>query len=229
MGTYTLDQAQRDVAALRGQIAHLQAYAELLQVVIDTSLTLPDGSSWSATGLNELILTSRSTPSSSAGNAVAFANGNGQMTVVDGTDSQVYTTQRRTLNLGSNSGNITSLTPSTIQSSSVGNRTYRVHGQWYITAAGACQFGMEFSAPASTTGQFNFFIHRSTTFVASVSGGPNSTVGAAVSLTAATYTVTFDGLFVVPGSGTLAAQAFNNNATSSYTVNQFSFLDIMPV
>jgi hypothetical protein len=52
MGDYTLAQAQADVAALRGQLAHLAANSELLNLIIDTKLTLPDGSTWTAAGLS---------------------------------------------------------------------------------------------------------------------------------------------------------------------------------
>lgn len=95
---YILAQAQSDVANLRGQITHLLAYAEFLQVVIDTSLTmgasstltmpdsstwtssgptvhststltLPDSSTWKSTGLSSLKL-----PGSSSGDAVLAAS-----------------------------------------------------------------------------------------------------------------------------------------------------------
>lgn len=52
MTDYSPGQAQRDIAALRGQLAHLAAYSELLQVVIDTQLTTPDGSTWTTSGLS---------------------------------------------------------------------------------------------------------------------------------------------------------------------------------
>lgn len=48
---YTLAQAQSDIANLRGQVAHLLAYAEILQVVVDTKLTGPDASVWSLSGI----------------------------------------------------------------------------------------------------------------------------------------------------------------------------------
>lgn len=48
---YTLDQAQKDIADLRGQLAHLLAYAVLLQLIVDTQFTAPDGSVWDSTGL----------------------------------------------------------------------------------------------------------------------------------------------------------------------------------
>lgn len=56
---YTLAQAQADVANLRGQIAHLLARAEILQLQVDSSLTaapgalvtMPDTSTWNGSGI----------------------------------------------------------------------------------------------------------------------------------------------------------------------------------
>lgn len=48
---YSLQQAQRDIAALRGQYAHLLANATFLNLSVDTLLTLPDGTLWNASGL----------------------------------------------------------------------------------------------------------------------------------------------------------------------------------
>lgn len=49
--SYTLDQAQRDIANLRGQLAHMASFFELLKLQVDTSITGPDGSIWDSTGL----------------------------------------------------------------------------------------------------------------------------------------------------------------------------------
>jgi hypothetical protein len=54
MADYSLQQAQADIASLRGQLAHLAANSELLNLIIDTLLTLPDGSTWSTAGLSVL-------------------------------------------------------------------------------------------------------------------------------------------------------------------------------
>lgn len=49
MADYSLAQAQADVAALRGQLAHLAANSELLNLTIDTRLLIGGGASLVAT------------------------------------------------------------------------------------------------------------------------------------------------------------------------------------
>ena len=175
------------------------------------------------------------TPAAIANTVVAYGAGSGTMQIVDSQDGATYGTARRTLVLGSTSGGVTSATPVTIFTNAItpalaANKSYRVHGQLYVTASGTTsQFGMEFAGPGSLAGQFGFTISRATTFVAQVSGGPNSLVGAAVNLGTATYTVFFDGVFVVSTAGSLLMQVFNVSALSSFTVNIYSFLDLMPV
>jgi hypothetical protein len=52
MVAYSLDQAQKDIAGLRGVIAHLLANAEFLNLTASTEFTAPDGSTWTSSGLN---------------------------------------------------------------------------------------------------------------------------------------------------------------------------------
>lgn len=47
---YSLDQAQRDISQLRGQLAHGLASSEFLSVKVDTSFTAPDGTVWTTSG-----------------------------------------------------------------------------------------------------------------------------------------------------------------------------------
>jgi hypothetical protein len=51
MVAYTLDQACRDIADLRGVIAHLLANMEVTNLKADGTFTAPDGSVWSTSGL----------------------------------------------------------------------------------------------------------------------------------------------------------------------------------
>lgn len=55
---YSLQQAQRDIATLRGQLAHLQANNTVLSMTVETLLTLPDASTWGPAGLSVLQLVS---------------------------------------------------------------------------------------------------------------------------------------------------------------------------
>jgi len=78
MVAYTLDQAQRDIAALRGQIAHLQANATFLNVNVATQLTLPDGGIWTSAGPSggspwQVGRTQASTATHTLGNSASVA------------------------------------------------------------------------------------------------------------------------------------------------------------
>lgn len=150
----------------------------------------------------------------------------GVFTITDGVDGQVYDTQRLTLPLANATGTLTGLT--TVLSSVVGVRMYRVHAQLYISATSGAQFNCELTMPAGATGQIAYIISRSTTFVGEVAGPPNSAIGAAVTLSTAVYTVMLDGLVTAASLGTMALKVGSLTATG-LAVNAFSFLEIMPV
>lgn len=183
------------------------------------------------------LVANPATPTASAGNAVVFANTNGQQLVIDGTDSTTYNTQRRTISLAADSGSISSSTPASVGLSSAlgtpasGSRTYRVSGVLFITTTSTPQFGVKLVTPTAT-GLISVEIKRATTFVGQVSAGPNATAGIAVTLAAGVqYAAHIDGLITVTGgAGTLNLNVFNvTGGTGSYVVNAFSYLDIMPV
>ena len=51
MVAYSLQQAQSEVATIRGQIAHLLVKLEVATLIVDTLMTGPDASTWNSTGL----------------------------------------------------------------------------------------------------------------------------------------------------------------------------------
>jgi hypothetical protein len=194
------------------------------------------GPSGAAIGLNpgsggtnvSIIMIPGVTPSPQSGCAVLFANSSGECIVIDGTDAETYATQRRSLVLGSNSGSLTSL--SNVFQSSVGVRTYRVHAQLYVNATSGAQFTCALALPGGTgSGELGYAISRATTFVGSVAGTANASVGVAVNLSTANgYIVQLDGTFTPAGSGTFSFQAGSLTGTG-LVVAAGSFIDIMPV
>lgn len=191
------------------------------------------GTSGSAAGLvtsgstAALQLTASSTPTAISNSALAFANSSGELMFVDGTDSQVYATGRKTLFTTSNSGTLTSL--STIFSTTVGARTYRVHGIIIVNGTSGAQVNTQLNVPATATGGLNLIVSRSTAFVGSVAGGLNGSVGVAVNLSTATgYICQIDGIFTTTGSGTVTFQVGSLTATG-LVVASGSYIDFMPV
>lgn len=92
MSNYTLAQAQSDVSALRGQIAHLQAYAKIVQAVIGSSVTMPDGAVWNTAGLNALELVAQgSTPAFAS--PTLYTNSGGNLSFVSGTGTNTHVPQ----------------------------------------------------------------------------------------------------------------------------------------
>lgn len=149
----------------------------------------------------------------------------GTMQVLDGLDGQYYDTQHLNLFLPFDTATLVALT--SVLTSPMGIRTYRVHGQLYVGATAGAQFTCGFTIPGAT-GQFGYTISHGPTFIGSVSGGPNLSVGAAVNLGTAVYLVTLDGEFTVPANTNMFFKVGSLTATG-LTVNAFSFLDIIPV
>lgn len=158
--------------------------------------------------------------------AIGSSTPSGAMQVSDPIDGQVYNTQVRTLFQAADSATLTSLT--TLYSSTVGARKYRIHGQLFISATANAQFTSEITLPAGASGKYSAVICRATTFLGQVTGGPNASNGVAVNLATATYSVVIDGLLTVTASGTLHFQAGSLTATG-LVVQQSSFIDLIPV
>src|ERR1700743_2229679 len=124
MGNYTLDQAQKDIAALRGQLAHLKA-----------------GSNAFTTGQFDGTSTA---PSSVAGSAMAYADINGALDVVDGLDGNTYSTER----LPTVSAETSGTTAVTVFSAAVGIRTYRIRGVVFFNSSSTGMLTVETVVPA---------------------------------------------------------------------------------
>lgn len=150
----------------------------------------------------------------------------GSQQIIDAIDGNAYNTQISTQALTSDTGTLTGLT--TVFSQAVGPRTYRIHGQLFISATSGAEFTSQVTLPAGAGGKYSAVICRSTTFNGQVTGPPNTSNGIAVSLATATYAVTIDGVLTVTASGTLHFQVGSLTGTG-LVVEAASSIDIIPV
>jgi hypothetical protein len=177
------------------------------------------------------------TPNSNAGNSVVSCNPAGEMVTIDGGDGTTYVMQRRTVDLTADSGAISSSTPASVGLSSAvgslsGARKYRFHARLYITTTSTPQFGFKLVVPGTATGLIGGSIYRAATFVGSVQAAPNTAAAIAIALSGAvTYMVDLDGMFTTDAaSGNVNLNVFDNTGgVGSFTVNQFSYIEISPM
>jgi hypothetical protein len=169
-------------------------------------------------------------PSSTANAAIGYADTIGTQRVVDGTDGQVYATQRLSLVLASSVA-ITSTSWTTILSSTVGARSYRVHGQILLECnASAGSQALRWTGPGSPGGTLSVVWVEGTTS-ASVGANPASaSMNPSITMSNTTvWTVNIDGVVNFTSTGTFAVQGAQPNNGDEFTAVTPSFLDIMPV
>jgi hypothetical protein len=163
--------------------------------------------------------------------AVGYNPGGGDLQVADGGDGEKYATQRRTLLQSSASGTITT-GYTTIFSSAVSIRSYRVSGVAYInTTANPTTPAIQFTGPTvsgTAPGQFQVTTTRAGALNSSFDVAPNTTGTAFGSITAVqTWICKFDGYVTYTASGTFELQ-FAATA-GSLTIGPYSYIDILPV
>lgn len=163
------------------------------------------------------------------GTAVFYAAVDGDMQVLDGLDGMNYATQRRSL-VSKSSQTVTG-GGGAVFTTTVGARYYRVHGQLYVlpSVAGVLQFGWYVTSGAG--GILNFTVIEGTSTWSTGQTGPSSTASASMTFTTSTssqYIVNIDGSFEADALGTFELLA-GTNGTGTYSVAQYSFLDIMTV
>jgi hypothetical protein len=170
------------------------------------------------------------TPAEVSGSAVVFATGNGSLNVVDGTDGEPYATQRRSI-VTPSAQTINSTSFQTWASSTVGPRTYRIHGQAYVTpnqSAGGMAF--QWGAPSGTTGLITFVVLEGTS---SWSTGPQafgSSANPGITMNdTLVYVVQIEGTATIANAGTIEFQAADVNSGDTFDIAAASFVDIMPV
>jgi hypothetical protein len=176
-----------------------------------------------------LVLPGNPTPVPVAGSMLLFSDTKGSLRIIDGNDLATYAAERKTLFLSGDSATLTALT-TLFGAQNVAAGSYRIHAQLYLNVATAgAEFNFQLTLPAGAAGQVGYTVSRSTSFIGSVTGGVNTSVGAAVSLGAANgYLVQLDAFFTVTATGTMSFQVGSLTATG-LVVGQFSTLEIMPV
>lgn len=178
------------------------------------------------------------TPTPPAGSAALYGAGSGAVQAVDGVDGQAYGTQRRTLVTGGPQ-TISSTTPNpwttnTTVAAAGSARYYRVHGKALCTATASTGTLNFYSGGPSGTGGFlvwDFYTGTSFSTAGTVAVGTSSRASPSFTLSSGThYIAAFDGVISVPAgvSGTFNMYAAANSG-SSYTIDGFSFVEIMPV
>lgn len=169
-----------------------------------------------------------------------FGNTSGNVSAVDGTDSQAYTVSgRRSIVSGTGTINNDG-TWQTIHSSRVAapvgssNRRYRVRGLIYMTPSAtlANSFNVKWTGPSGILGLITFNWHEgSSTWTI---GGLAPNVRGTLTITPSantTYECFYDGVIeVVAGtSGDLEIQGTATSAESPWGVSLYGYIDVMPV
>jgi hypothetical protein len=248
---YSLQQAQRDIASVRGQIAHLQAFAEFLQVQVDTGLTIGSsaaitfpGSSSGSTVLsaaadghllssNVIEIADTSAPATpSTGTKVYSASGNLHYVGEDGND---YDTGRITALTGaqtisSQNPTFTAITGLTVP---VGAGVlYRFAVKVFLTAnASAGQWQLELLGPSITSLSYAFrYTSAAGVSALNVNVGAFSTVlGGPAASVAGAYWAEIYGEFRPSASGNLSVSGSTSAAADTWAVRGNSYIEILPV
>lgn len=219
MATYSLDQAQKDVAALRGVIAHQLQFIELMQVQID----------------NLLAFKGEATPAVPASGFVEVygnnASGQAHLKYV-GDDGKDYSTGRLTSFAAGQTVSSTTFTTLTGMSLSLGIGTYLFRFRLFMHAdQSAGQWQVEVTAPAATGINYSFKYEsvagvsalnvNQTSFSAAQSGPATMVLGA--------YWVTIEGTATLTASGSMILRGLTSNAADTWTVYAGSYMEAFPI
>lgn len=177
-----------------------------------------------------VVINGGSTPAATATDATLFSTSVGGLGVVDGLDSQAYATQRRTLVLAANTG-LAAAPGTTLFTSTVGVRSYHVHGMILVAIATAAQQLSVNIAPPSGTGFVAASLQRATALVAASNFNLNTLTGLGVAgslVVGNLYLLWFDAIVNVTGAGALNFIFAGTNA-GDITAQANSFVEIEPV
>jgi hypothetical protein len=249
MGNYTLQQAQNDIATLRGQAAHLLAFAEFLQVQVDTSLTIGTaasltfpGSSSGSTVLsaasdghlkfsNLIEIADTSAPATpSSGSKLYAATGNLHYVGEDGGD---YDTGRQTAFASGQTVSATSMTTLTGMTVPVGSGVlYRFKVLVHLNAAASAgQWQIQVTGPTITSTNYGFRF-----FSAAGVGGANvnrtaltTALGGPATSVAGAYWAEIEGQVVPSAAGSLTVQGKTTIGADTFDIETGSYIEILPV
>lgn len=182
-----------------------------------------------------IVLPGGGTPPGVSGSSSLYATSAGTLQVVDGVDGQAYGTQRRSLGTGTNQ-TVSSTSPSTVFSSAIGSRSYRISGMLILTPN---QTGGAIGFTWSTTSATGLLSTLTTTSPSTGAGtstwsrdgiGSGSTANLGPTMTSGNaYSVRFDGFIASPGSDTLQIQLNCGTSGDTFVMHPGSYLDLLPV
>jgi hypothetical protein len=192
-----------------------------------------------------LLIPAQSTPTAVIGSAAVFSDQAASLAVVDGSDAQVYKTQRRTIVTGSNqpisSTTFGTVAQSQLEAPSGSSREYHIRGKMNINPSQAAGgFAIQFICTGSTTPLGLDFTWYSADNTAPAAIAPVAFVNAALATSynpglvmaaAHTYSVDIDCTITIPAatSTPFLVQFATPNAGDDYVVLAGSYLEIMPV
>jgi hypothetical protein len=180
-----------------------------------------------------LMLPGGPTPSSASGNAVLYANANGQLNVIDGLDQTSYATERRSLVFNTTQTSSTTFTTVSGLSSPVSSgRTYRFRAQiCWVADQSAGQVAFRFNGPTTTAPtQASFDTGSLTSHWTPAPVGLASTSNPGLTMVAGqAYTTKIDGVITTTANGTFSIQIANVTAGDTFHIVPGTYLDLMPV
>jgi hypothetical protein len=175
------------------------------------------------------------TPPFVSGSTSLYGTSAGTLQVVDGVDGESYGTERRSLGISS-AQTISSTSPGTVFSSSIGNRSYRVSGMLIMTpnqSAGAMGFTWQTSAASGLMSVLTTASTSSTAGTATWSRdglGSGTTANLGPTMTSGDiYTARFDGYLTGSSGDTLLIQLNCGTSGDTFVLHPGSYIDIMPV
>jgi hypothetical protein len=217
--SYTLDQAQKDIASLRGTLAHLLAFAQLLNVEVDGNTDYKG-------------TTTPATPS--AGFVTEYGNNVSGQTHLKyvGDDGIDYATGSVRSNAAGQTVSSTTFTTLTGLSLSLGVGKYMFRCRVFISVATtAGQWQIEIPAPGGATGNYSFkwesgagvsALNVNRTSFAAAQGGPATSVAGA-------YWVTLEGEITLSTAGSVVVKGLTTVGADTWDVESGSYIEAFPL
>jgi uncharacterized phage protein gp47/JayE len=214
-----------------GDDAAIQLFSESADSTVPAKIVFEFGGAvFSQITKTGIVLPGGGTPAAVSGSASVYATTAGTLQVVDGVDEQAYSTQRRSL-VSTSAQPITSTTFGSVFSSTVGARTYRIHGQLYVVASqNGGDLGFQWAGPGSPGGLISFVAAEgaNTWSAGAKAAGSAATFGITM-VSGDVYVVTIDGAVAFTSTGTFAIEAACVTSGDGFQVGAYSFLDVLPV
>jgi uncharacterized phage protein gp47/JayE len=214
-----------------GDDAAIQLFSESADNTVPAKIVFEFGGTvFSQITKTGIVLPGGGTPAAVSGSASVYATSAGTLQVVDGVDEQAYSTQRRSL-VSTSAQPVTSTTFGSVFSSTVGARTYRIHGKIYAVASqNGGDIGLQWTGPGSPQGLIDFIAAEgSSTWSAGGKAAGNAATFGITMVSGNVYVIDIDGAASFASGGTFAIQAACVTSGDGFDVGAYSFLDLLPV